>query len=132
MLTSCCLQIVEWNCSLILQVELSVDIWTKLTVIKTRTTLFLKHVGCDNILGSDAKEDRCRVCGGDGSTCEAMEGLFNESLPRGGKTPLVLVTSPLVPWQEVSGFLSTKEDTEVVTLGFRSTWQTFTLKQINI
>lgn len=45
-----------------------------------------KHVGCDNILSSDAKEDRCRVCGGDGSTCEATEGLFNESLPRGGKT----------------------------------------------
>uniref|UniRef100_A0A3Q3FS98 ADAM metallopeptidase with thrombospondin type 1 motif, 6 n=1 Tax=Kryptolebias marmoratus TaxID=37003 RepID=A0A3Q3FS98_KRYMA len=43
-----------------------------------------KHVGCDNILGSDAKEDRCRVCGGDGSTCEATEGLFNDSLPRGG------------------------------------------------
>uniref|UniRef100_A0A8C7FUJ5 ADAM metallopeptidase with thrombospondin type 1 motif 6 n=1 Tax=Oncorhynchus kisutch TaxID=8019 RepID=A0A8C7FUJ5_ONCKI len=42
-----------------------------------------KHVGCDNILGSDAKEDRCRVCGGDGSTCEATEGLFNDSLPRG-------------------------------------------------
>ncbi|XP_034751971.1 A disintegrin and metalloproteinase with thrombospondin motifs 6 isoform X3 [Etheostoma cragini] len=42
-----------------------------------------KHVGCDNILSSDAKEDRCRVCGGDGSTCEATEGLFNESLPRG-------------------------------------------------
>ena len=45
-----------------------------------------QHVGCDNILSSDAKEDRCRVCGGDGSTCEATEGLFNESLPRGGKT----------------------------------------------
>uniref|UniRef100_A0A674N568 ADAM metallopeptidase with thrombospondin type 1 motif 6 n=1 Tax=Takifugu rubripes TaxID=31033 RepID=A0A674N568_TAKRU len=44
-----------------------------------------KHVGCDNILGSDAKEDRCRVCGGDGSTCETTEGLFNQSLPRGGK-----------------------------------------------
>uniref|UniRef100_A0A8C7DLT8 ADAM metallopeptidase with thrombospondin type 1 motif 6 n=1 Tax=Oncorhynchus kisutch TaxID=8019 RepID=A0A8C7DLT8_ONCKI len=44
-----------------------------------------KHVGCDNILSSDAKEDRCRVCGGDGSTCEATEGLFNDSLPRGGK-----------------------------------------------
>ncbi|XP_074851616.1 A disintegrin and metalloproteinase with thrombospondin motifs 6 isoform X2 [Carettochelys insculpta] len=43
-----------------------------------------KHVGCDNILGSDAKEDRCRVCGGDGSTCEAIEGFFNDSLPRGG------------------------------------------------
>lgn len=43
-----------------------------------------QHVGCDNILGSDAKEDRCRVCGGDGSTCEAIEGFFNDSLPRGG------------------------------------------------
>ncbi|KAM7320910.1 hypothetical protein ACRRTK_020163 [Alexandromys fortis] len=42
-----------------------------------------KHVGCDNILGSDAREDRCRVCGGDGSTCDAIEGFFNDSLPRG-------------------------------------------------
>ncbi|XP_072310458.1 A disintegrin and metalloproteinase with thrombospondin motifs 6 isoform X2 [Eucyclogobius newberryi] len=48
-----------------------------------------KHVGCDNILSSDAKEDRCRVCGGDGSTCEATEGLFNESLPRGGYMEVV-------------------------------------------
>ncbi|XP_008323759.1 A disintegrin and metalloproteinase with thrombospondin motifs 6 [Cynoglossus semilaevis] len=50
-----------------------------------------KHVGCDNILGSDAKEDRCRVCGGDGSTCEATEGLFNESLPRGGYMDVVQI-----------------------------------------
>lgn len=50
--------------------------------------LFSKHVGCDNILSSDAKEDRCRMCGGDGSTCETTEGLFNDSLPRGGKTQL--------------------------------------------
>uniref|UniRef100_A0A3Q3W4D5 Uncharacterized protein n=1 Tax=Mola mola TaxID=94237 RepID=A0A3Q3W4D5_MOLML len=48
-----------------------------------------KHVGCDNILGSDAKEDRCRVCGGDGSTCETTEGLFNDSLPRGGYMEVV-------------------------------------------
>ncbi|XP_058473616.1 A disintegrin and metalloproteinase with thrombospondin motifs 6 isoform X2 [Solea solea] len=48
-----------------------------------------RHVGCDNTLGSDAKEDRCRVCGGDGSTCEATEGLFNESLPRGGYMEVV-------------------------------------------
>ncbi|KAI7793269.1 A disintegrin and metalloproteinase with thrombospondin motifs 6 [Triplophysa rosa] len=48
-----------------------------------------KHVGCDNILGSDAKEDRCRVCGGDGSTCEVSEGLFNDSLPRGGYMEVV-------------------------------------------
>ncbi|KAL7847018.1 hypothetical protein SRHO_G00219980 [Serrasalmus rhombeus] len=50
-----------------------------------------KHVGCDNILGSDAKEDRCRVCGGDGSTCEATEGLFNDSLPRGGYMEVVQI-----------------------------------------
>lgn len=50
------------------------------------TFLTLQHVGCDNILASDAREDRCRVCGGDGSTCEATEGLFNDSLPRGGKS----------------------------------------------
>ncbi|KAM9518840.1 A disintegrin and metalloproteinase with thrombospondin motifs 6-like [Salvelinus alpinus] len=50
-----------------------------------------KHVGCDNILGSDAKEDRCRVCGGDGSTCETTEGLFNDSLPRGGYMEVVLI-----------------------------------------
>uniref|UniRef100_A0A8C2ET39 ADAM metallopeptidase with thrombospondin type 1 motif, 6 n=1 Tax=Cyprinus carpio TaxID=7962 RepID=A0A8C2ET39_CYPCA len=50
-----------------------------------------KHVGCDNILGSDAKEDRCRVCGGDGSTCEVTEGLFNDSLPRGGYMEVVQI-----------------------------------------
>lgn len=47
--------------------------------------LCFQHVGCDNILGSDAREDRCRVCGGDGSTCDAVEGFFNDSLPRGGE-----------------------------------------------
>lgn len=25
------------------------------------------------------------MCGGDGSTCEVSEGLFNDSLPRGGQ-----------------------------------------------
>ncbi|XP_061553595.1 A disintegrin and metalloproteinase with thrombospondin motifs 6 isoform X2 [Phycodurus eques] len=48
-----------------------------------------KHVGCDNVLASDAHEDRCRVCGGGGSTCEATEGLFNDSLPRGGYMEVV-------------------------------------------
>lgn len=51
----------------------------------TLNILCFQHVGCDNILGSDAREDRCRVCGGDGSTCDAIEGFFNDSLPRGGE-----------------------------------------------
>ncbi|EPQ02558.1 A disintegrin and metalloproteinase with thrombospondin motifs 6 [Myotis brandtii] len=42
------------------------------------------HVGCDNILESSVREDKCRVCGGDGSTCDAVEGFFNETSPRGG------------------------------------------------
>lgn len=44
----------------------------------------LQHVGCDRILGSDVREDRCRICGGDGSSCVSVEGLFNNSLPEGG------------------------------------------------
>lgn len=44
----------------------------------------LQHVGCDRILGSDVREDHCRVCGGDGSSCEVIEGVFNDSLSEGG------------------------------------------------
>ncbi|XP_017083163.2 papilin isoform X3 [Drosophila eugracilis] len=29
-------------------------------------------VGCDMMLGSNAKEDKCRKCGGDGSTCKTI------------------------------------------------------------
>nr|XP_033810224.1 A disintegrin and metalloproteinase with thrombospondin motifs 10 isoform X2 [Geotrypetes seraphini] len=50
-----------------------------------------KHIGCDRILGSDAKEDKCRVCGGDGSTCETTEGIFNRSLPEGGHEEVIRI-----------------------------------------
>ncbi|XP_061433351.1 A disintegrin and metalloproteinase with thrombospondin motifs 6-like [Lethenteron reissneri] len=40
-----------------------------------------RHVGCDRRLGSSAVEDKCRVCGGDGSTCETVHGAFNDSFP---------------------------------------------------
>lgn len=29
------------------------------------------------MLGSDAKEDRCRQCGGDDSTCKTLTGTFD-------------------------------------------------------
>lgn len=45
---------------------------------------FSQHVGCDRVLGSDVREDRCRICGGDGSSCVSVEALFNDSLPEGG------------------------------------------------
>lgn len=67
---------------------------TKDEIVVTEYTdilLFLpmQHVGCDHTLGSDVREDRCRVCGGDGSTCETIEGIFNGSNPHGSKTDLI-------------------------------------------
>uniref|UniRef100_A0A8B9C3X5 Papilin n=1 Tax=Anser brachyrhynchus TaxID=132585 RepID=A0A8B9C3X5_9AVES len=41
-------------------------------------------VGCDNILESAKKEDKCLQCGGDGSTCYGVKGTFDvPNLPKG-------------------------------------------------
>ncbi|NXH51668.1 PPN protein, partial [Rhabdornis inornatus] len=41
-------------------------------------------VGCDNMLESAKKEDKCLRCGGDGSTCYGVKGTFDvASLPKG-------------------------------------------------
>lgn len=61
---------------------------------------FLQHVGCDRVLGSDAKEDKCRVCGGDGSSCETIEGVFNQSLPEGGREQAAWPEQPASPTLE--------------------------------
>ncbi|XP_047231848.1 A disintegrin and metalloproteinase with thrombospondin motifs 10 isoform X2 [Girardinichthys multiradiatus] len=50
-----------------------------------------KHVGCDRVLGSDMREDRCRICGGDGSSCISVEGVFNDSLPEGDYEEVVRI-----------------------------------------
>ncbi|XP_055968869.1 A disintegrin and metalloproteinase with thrombospondin motifs 10 [Sorex fumeus] len=50
-----------------------------------------KHVGCDRVLGSDLREDRCRVCGGDGSACETIEGVFHAALPSSGYEEVVWI-----------------------------------------
>lgn len=36
---------------------------------------WFQPVGCDMLLGSSAREDMCRVCGGDGSTCNIYSGI---------------------------------------------------------
>ncbi|KAG7283783.1 hypothetical protein CRUP_034407 [Coryphaenoides rupestris] len=38
-----------------------------------------KNVGCDFVIGSNALEDRCGVCQGDGSTCRTVTKTFEES-----------------------------------------------------
>ncbi|XP_060226911.1 A disintegrin and metalloproteinase with thrombospondin motifs 10 isoform X1 [Meriones unguiculatus] len=50
-----------------------------------------KHVGCDRVLGSDLREDKCRVCGGDGSACETIEGVFSPALPGTGYEDIVWI-----------------------------------------
>ncbi|XP_077441258.1 A disintegrin and metalloproteinase with thrombospondin motifs 10 [Vanacampus margaritifer] len=50
-----------------------------------------KHVGCDRILISEVREDRCRICGGDGSSCESVEGVFNDSLAEGGYEEVIRI-----------------------------------------
>ncbi|XP_023501309.1 A disintegrin and metalloproteinase with thrombospondin motifs 10 isoform X5 [Equus caballus] len=50
-----------------------------------------KHVGCDRVLGSDVREDKCRVCGGDGSACETIEGVFSAALPGAGYEEVVWI-----------------------------------------
>lgn len=48
---------------------------------------FGQHVGCDMMLGSDTKEDACRECGGDGSDCNTVTGLFDTDDLQVGKLP---------------------------------------------
>uniref|UniRef100_A0A2K5UCS0 ADAM metallopeptidase with thrombospondin type 1 motif 17 n=1 Tax=Macaca fascicularis TaxID=9541 RepID=A0A2K5UCS0_MACFA len=38
-----------------------------------------QKIGCDGIIGSAAKEDRCGVCNGDGKTCHVVKGDFSHA-----------------------------------------------------
>ncbi|KAH9504176.1 A disintegrin and metalloproteinase with thrombospondin motifs 6 [Bulinus truncatus] len=48
-------------------------------------------VGCDGYLGSKVKEDVCRVCQGDNSTCRTISGLFDKPLPTGAYQEIVTI-----------------------------------------
>lgn len=37
------------------------------------------ELGCDRILGSGLREDKCRRCGGDGSTCRTVQGVYTQN-----------------------------------------------------
>lgn len=46
----------------------------------------LQAVGCDNMLDSSKKEDKCLQCGGNGRACYEVKGLFDvPNLPKGGQ-----------------------------------------------
>jgi len=39
-------------------------------------SLSLQKVGCDNVVGSALQEDKCGVCGGDGTKCKTHKFNF--------------------------------------------------------
>ncbi|XP_054715693.1 papilin-like [Uloborus diversus] len=48
-------------------------------------------VGCDMMLGSDVKEDKCQECGGDGSHCKTVEGIFDQTNLHVGYNDIILI-----------------------------------------
>ncbi|XP_035723305.1 papilin-like isoform X5 [Vespa mandarinia] len=48
-------------------------------------------VGCDMMLGSDAKEDACRECGGNGTDCNTIQGLFDNDDLQVGYIDILLI-----------------------------------------
>ncbi|GIX76837.1 papilin, partial [Caerostris extrusa] len=50
-------------------------------------------VGCDMMLGSDIKEDKCQECGGDGSNCKTIEGVFDLKNLQVGYNDIILIPS---------------------------------------
>ncbi|XP_013398726.1 papilin isoform X2 [Lingula anatina] len=64
-----------------------------------------KSVGCDLMLESGISEDKCRECGGDGSTCKTVQGVYHTEnirigyndflyLPAGSTNVLIEETEP--------------------------------------
>lgn len=51
-----------------------------------------QHVGCDWVLNSNAQEDRCGVCHGDGSTCMTIKDQFNETKGSGYQEAKIIPT----------------------------------------
>ncbi|TMW43878.1 hypothetical protein DOY81_011040 [Sarcophaga bullata] len=50
-------------------------------------------VGCDMMLGSEAKEDNCRQCGGNGETCRTITDRFTTNNLAAGYNDILLVPS---------------------------------------
>lgn len=48
-------------------------------------------VGCDSMLGSSAREDKCRQCAGDGTSCKTVEGLYDANTLQVGYNDILLI-----------------------------------------
>nr|CAB3219994.1 A disintegrin and metalloproteinase with thrombospondin motifs 18 [Phallusia mammillata] len=50
-----------------------------------------QHVGCDYVLGSNATYDACGVCNGDNSTCQTVDGSYNDRVRDSGYYQVVRI-----------------------------------------
>ncbi|KAF7382624.1 hypothetical protein HZH68_015543 [Vespula germanica] len=50
-----------------------------------------RKVGCNWVIDSDAVEDKCGICNGDGTKCTVTEGDFDETVARGAYVKIVTV-----------------------------------------
>ncbi|GAB1865491.1 A disintegrin and metalloproteinase with thrombospondin motifs 7 [Camponotus japonicus] len=50
-----------------------------------------RKVGCDWVINSDAIEDKCGICKGDGTTCSPVEGKFIETVSQSAYTKIVTI-----------------------------------------
>ncbi|XP_063803739.1 papilin isoform X2 [Pseudophryne corroboree] len=50
-----------------------------------------KTVGCDNVLDSSKREDRCLVCGGDGNSCYQVKGSYDSATISKGYSQLFTI-----------------------------------------
>uniref|UniRef100_A0A8C4QS82 ADAM metallopeptidase with thrombospondin type 1 motif 19 n=1 Tax=Eptatretus burgeri TaxID=7764 RepID=A0A8C4QS82_EPTBU len=70
-------------------------------------------VGCDGIVGSSAKEDRCGTCGGEGRWCKVVKGIFNHDRSSGYVEALVIPATArrirLVEDKPAHSFLAVKD-----------------------
>ncbi|XP_033106788.1 A disintegrin and metalloproteinase with thrombospondin motifs 6-like isoform X2 [Anneissia japonica] len=70
-------------------------------------------VGCDRLLNSNMKMDKCQVCGGDGSTCETISGRVDRAMDHGTYQEIVSIpagaTNIYIQESQMSGsFLALK------------------------
>ncbi|CAH8846858.1 unnamed protein product [Trichobilharzia szidati] len=69
------------------------------------------ETGCDGILGSRLRFDRCRVCGGDNSTCEEVKGVFNgNAMTSPGVHLRGLITAVRIPRGVTNAFVRKVSD----------------------
>lgn len=53
--------------------------------------LIIQHVGCDWVIDSDAREDKCGICLGNGEQCDTISGVYNKTTGSGILLLLIII-----------------------------------------